>query len=260
MSDQESSEHADDLRQSSSKDQHSDTHLSTDGAISLFSSVLKNALEQQKINLINHIDTHFVRQDKSTGVSNPDFVFKREGNRIQHQFNTERSDKLNRIENLISSGSYPPALELVSEEKETLRKRNKIIKIGDKHGWDTVNEYLDSPLADDKDDATNLRTAIARATRKRCQPKPYERPASRPSPDTGKFATSASGSKFNPRNFFRGFSQFSQFDNSTGQARVNETGKCFYCNQPGHFARFCPFKGAPSATISVAPKEQAKAQ
>jgi hypothetical protein len=42
-----------------------------------------------------------------------------------------------------------------------LRKRNKILNIADKHGWDTVQEYLDSPLADDKDDAANLHTAIA---------------------------------------------------------------------------------------------------
>jgi hypothetical protein len=57
------------------------------------------------------------------------------------------------------------ALELDFRYAGILRKRNRILKIADKHGWGTVQEYLDSPLADDKDDAANLRTAIARAAR-----------------------------------------------------------------------------------------------
>ncbi|CAC5392799.1 unnamed protein product [Mytilus coruscus] len=139
----------DDLRQSKSKENTSNTELSTDGAVSLFSTVLTNALEQQKVNLIKHFENQFVQPVKSTVVSTPDFVFKREGHRIQYLFNTERSDTISRIEKLIQSKSYVQALEVLAEEKETLRKRNKILKIGDKHGWDTVNEYLDSPLADD---------------------------------------------------------------------------------------------------------------
>ena len=67
---------------------------------------------------------------------------------------------------------------MLSEEREILRKRNTILKIADKHGWDTVQEYLDSPLDDDKDDAVNLRTAITRATTK-CRSKPYDMPAER---------------------------------------------------------------------------------
>jgi hypothetical protein len=35
---------------------------------------------------------------------------------------------------------------------------------------------LDSPLADDKEDASDLRAAISRANRKRSTPKPYNRP------------------------------------------------------------------------------------
>ncbi|XP_063404348.1 uncharacterized protein LOC134687819 [Mytilus trossulus] len=156
----------DDLRPSKSKESTSNTELSTDGAVSLFSTVLTNALEQQKVNLIKHFENQFIQPVKSTGVSTPDFVFKREGHRIQYLFNTERSDTISRIEKLIRSKSYVQALEVLAEEKETLRKRNKIVKIADKHGWDTVNEYLDSTLADDKDDAANLRSAIASASRK----------------------------------------------------------------------------------------------
>jgi hypothetical protein len=62
-----------------------------------------------------------------------------------------------------------------------------------------VQEYLDSPLADDKDDAANLRTAIARATTKR-RSKPYDRTAEKAN-ISDKFA-SRGGAEFNARNFF----------------------------------------------------------
>jgi hypothetical protein len=40
------------------------------------------------------------------------------------------------------------------------------LKIADRHGWDTVREYSDDPLADDEEDAVKLRGAISRANRK----------------------------------------------------------------------------------------------
>jgi hypothetical protein len=40
-------------------------------------------------------------------------------------------------------------LDIITEEKGIITKRNKILKIADKYGWDTVKEYLDSPLAGD---------------------------------------------------------------------------------------------------------------
>ena len=226
-----------------------DTELSTDGAVSLFSTVLTNALEQQKLNIIQHFENRFPKSEKATGVEAAEFVFKHEGNKIQYSFNSERADKLSQIDSLIKLKNFTAASELVAEEKETLRKRNKILKIADKHGWDTVQEYLDSPLADDKDDAANLRTAIARASRKR-NSKPYDRSFEK----SDNRYSSRGGPKFNARNFFRGFSQINGADNAKGQ-QAPFGGNCFYCNQPGHYARFCPLKGTVPATIT-APKEQ----
>jgi hypothetical protein len=43
-------------------------YLSTYGAVSLFSTVLTNALEQQKINIIQHFESRFAKNEKQTGV------------------------------------------------------------------------------------------------------------------------------------------------------------------------------------------------
>ncbi|CAC5372030.1 unnamed protein product [Mytilus coruscus] len=232
------------------------TELSTDGAVSFFSTVLSNVLEQQKNNIIQHFENRFAtdKSEKATGVDATDFSFKHEGNRIQHRFNIERSDKLSKIDSYIKFNSLDAASRLISEEKETLRKRNKILKIADKHGWDTVQEYLDSPLADNKDDAVNLRSAIARANSRRRNSKPYDRPVEKSTKGNGR--PDNNGTKFNTKEFFRGFSQFNANDGNLGKPSSNfQSAVCFYCNQPGHFARVCPFKGVPSATVS-SPKEQ----
>jgi hypothetical protein len=62
--------------------------------------------------------------------------------------------------------------DILTEEQTILRKRNTILTIADRHDRDTVRDYLDSPLSDDKDDASDLRAAISRANRKRSTPKP----------------------------------------------------------------------------------------
>ena len=51
-----------------------------------------------------------------------------------------------------------------------------MLKISDKHGWDTVKEYADSDLAENSEDATKLRSLISRAAAKKRQSStPYYR-------------------------------------------------------------------------------------
>jgi hypothetical protein len=84
-------------------------------------------------------------------------------------------------------------------EKLFRLENNIILKIADRHGWDTVKKYLDSPLADDKEDASDLRAAISMANRKRSTPKPYNRPDNQyDSVNRG-----SGSAKFNPMSFFR---------------------------------------------------------
>ena len=55
----------------------------------------------------------------------------------------------------------------VRSELEENQQRNKLIKIEDRHGWDTGREYTLHPLAEKNEDAAKIRSAIARASRKR---------------------------------------------------------------------------------------------
>ncbi|CAG2217240.1 unnamed protein product [Mytilus edulis] len=137
--------------------------------------------------------------------------------------------------------------QLLKDEKVILLQlmhETKILKIADRHGCDTVHEYLDDPLADSVEDASKLRTAVFRANRKRTANKPYSRGGGR--------------GGFNAREFFRGFSKesgprndnYSQQNNS--QQQYND-GLCFYCKRPGHTARFCPFKARTFSSTKSAP-------
>lgn len=149
---------------------------------------------------------------------------------IQYNFNSEHISALNKIDLLLHSSKtddiYSP---IIKKEVTTIKQRNKILKIADRHGWDTVNEYLDDPLADSVEDATKLRATIGRASRKRNTPKPYSR----------------GGGKggFNANGFFRGFNQGNtqRFDNFSEHntymyQKSNNDGLCFYCKRPGHIA------------------------
>ena len=208
-----------------------DNDLTTYGTISLFTSALSNTLDREKATLIEHFENSLVKNEKATGVDTTEFSLKHEDNKIQYSFNLERLEKIFRIENNI-----------------ILRKGNTILKIADRHGWDTVKEYLDSSLADDKEDASDLRAAISRANRKRSTPKPYNRPDNQ----YGSVNMGSGSAKFNPRSFCCGFSG-TGFNSETSS--VQTIGRCFYCNQQGYVARICPHKGIPTAT-ATAPKTQ----
>jgi hypothetical protein len=207
-----------------------DNDLTTDGVISLFTSALNNALDRQKATLIAQFEISLVKNEKATGVDTAEFSLKHEGNKIQYSFNLERLEKLSHIENSIKLNKLNAVYDILTEEQTILRKRNKILKIADRHGWDTGKDYLDSPSADDKEDASDLRGAISRANRKRSTPKPYNRPDNQ----YGSVNRGSGSAKFNPRIFFRGFGQFSGAGFNCETSSVQTVGRCFYCIEQGH--------------------------
>ncbi|CAC5426438.1 unnamed protein product [Mytilus coruscus] len=127
---------------------------------------------------------------------------------------------------------------------DTLNQRNKILKIADRHGWDTVHENLDDSLADRVEDASKLRTAVFRANHKRTANKPYNRGGDREG--------------FNIRDLFRGFSKEMTTTVSKTTSRISTTTDCA-SKRPVHCPILSPqrtylqqYQSAP-ATISSAP-------
>ncbi|KAH3739703.1 uncharacterized protein LOC127851564 [Dreissena polymorpha] len=85
----------------------------------------------------------------------------------------ERVDKLGNIERLCDLQDVERAKSLIKSEVQALQQRNKLLMIADKHGWDTVREYDEHPLADNDDDDAKLRSAIECANRNR-RFRPYD--------------------------------------------------------------------------------------
>ena len=234
--------------------------LTTADAVSLFNSSLANALEKQMAEMLSELqksvsvsttvptttvassvisNTNSNTSAKvSTSACQPSkFECKQEGTKIQYNFNSERISALRRIEVLSKSANVTEVVVLIPSEIETLNQRNIILKKADRHGWDTVHEYLDDPLADYNEDASKLRSAVFRASRKRTSNKPYSR-------GTGR-------GNFNPRALFRGFGQgygqqrsdhYDDFSSQQSTQRAINDGLCLYCKRPNHTARFCTFK------------------
>ena len=141
-----------------------ETELSTADAVSLFNASLSVALERQKTEILSEFQktlpvTSPVNADISVNAQSSGklstvacqpgaFEFKHEGTTIQFNFNSERITALQEIELLLKSSKTRDIGVVIKAEIDTLNQRNNILKIADRHGWDTVHEYLDDPLAD----------------------------------------------------------------------------------------------------------------
>ncbi|XP_076084877.1 uncharacterized protein LOC143055598 [Mytilus galloprovincialis] len=160
----------------------------TADAFSSFSKHLDSALEKQKKDIFTVFEAKIPALNQPT--SKPDFKFKFISNRKQCEFNDQVSKDIYILKAAISSDNRDFALQTIEKVQQDIAARNKTVKIGNKHGWDTVSEYEGNPLADNSDDERRLRQAETRAVRKR---KPVA-----PKDTSKKFATDK---------LFRGFSE-----------------------------------------------------
>lgn len=93
-------------------------------------------------------------ESRSVATPLPPSDFEHEGHTLQYKFNVERLSGLASIESALTQPEL--VKNIINDQKAALNNRNKILKIADRHGWDTVQEYMDHPLVDDNEDAVKL--------------------------------------------------------------------------------------------------------
>ena len=219
-------------------------------AVQLLNNHINIALEKQRASIIAELQNKF--------KTNTDF--KGEGNKIQFAFNEERLRNLDNIQNNLLFGELKEALATIESEKKALNYRNKLLRIAEKHGWDTVKEYTDNDLADGSEDAAKLRSAISRAAAKK-RTTPYARPI----PQNANQRRPGVFDGMSNRQLFLGSQSFNQRQGQVYAPRASFPGFrpnfsvganviCHYCGLPQHFAKYCPYSAEvqrrqpPSAT------------
>ena len=133
---------------------------------------INEALDRQR-EIIFEEFSHIFGSNLKSASQRDNFDFKNEGLKKQFNFNNDRLEKLSELEALFDYGNLETFKSVLAKEKQEIKDRNKILKIADSHGWDTVREYSADPLADNNEDASKLRSAINRARYAR-KFKPYD--------------------------------------------------------------------------------------
>ena len=67
---------------------------------------------------------------------------------------------MEKIENALDMSDDEERRATLNEGKDILVQRNKHIKLAEKYRWETVDCYVEEPLASDSDDDKKMRRAI----------------------------------------------------------------------------------------------------
>ncbi|XP_041480436.1 uncharacterized protein LOC121427925 [Lytechinus variegatus] len=94
-------------------------------------------------------------------------TLKKKGCQRQFDHNEDVRGKIEEATKSIDNGKFQRAKDILSEGIELIDKRQKILKIADSHGWDTVNCYISDDLASDSEDDKRLSKAVREAGYKR---------------------------------------------------------------------------------------------
>jgi len=147
--------------------------------------------------------------------------FKYKSNEKQYEFNMEVKEELQEILDLLDSGAKNRPINRVKQVMESIRKRNKMLRIADKYpgGWKTVREYETDSVASDTADERKLRGADRRAM-ERERKKPYSRYDKRERYNSGRLGDRPKQSTRTPK----------------------KTDICLRCGKTGHWKRDCRVK------------------
>lgn len=180
-----------------------------------------------------------------------DFKWKREGNRIQFELNSEILTDIRQAKWGVENNKIEYTSEVLEEIERKIQKRNKLIQIADSSegGWETVRQYEARPVASDSEDDRRIARAENRAIKRKKAKK-------------GNFHYKSFNERRdgnNNNNFgselFPGHQMSSRTQQSKNQS-FRAYGSCFSCGYFGHFRKDCPnntatrsFRGTtPSAT------------
>ena len=174
-----------------------------------------------------------------------DFVWKREGHRIQYNFNCETLENIKQMTFALEYEKLDYMHELLATETKRIEHRNKLIKLADSSdgGWETVRQYDSNDLASNSDDDRRISRAETRAMKKLDRKKPK-------------------GSRFTPYKFSKPTATVTQattgggaYPSGSSQARLFRgglrNGTCFACGDISHWRRDCPYLVSKSVTSGV---------
>ena len=107
-------------------------------------------------------------QSLAKKVRKTEHSFKFNGNQLQLELNSDIIEDINSVIRFIESNRHAKAISVLKGFVETLKNRNKHIRIADKSdgGWKTVDEYFSDEEASDSEDEKRIRAAEHRAVRK----------------------------------------------------------------------------------------------
>ena len=202
-------------------------------------AILDHKLDKFKRELAEESSSQLQSAVKKAKLSN--VSFKKKGCEAQFHHNEDVQEKIEEALSSIDTGKLQKAQSSLEEGITIINKRQKIIKIADKNGWDTVNEYLSDDLASDSDDDKRLSKAIRQADYKR-----RENERSRKKRGTNRFRSFRSssniintGSAASSTSAAVGF-QYRQAGGSSRGHGGAATQTCWGCGQVGHIQYQCP--------------------
>ena len=162
----------------------------------------------------------------------PKYEFKHDGNRQQHNHQTDVKEALQTAFDALVNSNFDLAKEALEEGMLLVDERSKLIILADKYGWDFVQEYQRDEVASNSDDEKHIKKCLKLENSARVQKRAKVPRKLTPESTVGGVSSfmphrsiSVSPRSINPL-LFRSSKQL--------------FGPCHSCGRYGHYWRACP--------------------